>query len=189
MEMECMEAESKGLELELWRLSEEEASAGSSVRFGQRALSCLKITSLAMVIVLAAVIPLATERETGLADFAAPAGTVSLLTSTEKDIIDALRQSLSNANRGRILMTVEIPEPAAPNPSERGAAAAAERPASAPAVRAVAKVDDPGPPAPEVSAPPEVAAQVRPSADEVISLIQVGQRALRVSEPAITIMP
>jgi hypothetical protein len=190
MEIECLEAETKGFRDELWKVAEEE-SMGETGRAYSSFVRALKVVSLSLAIVLAAVIPLSIDSERQSAGFVMPSESLALLSSSENDIINALRESLSRANRGRIVLTVEIPEETRVSITESGAASASERvlppKARIAAVSAVEVRTDEKSKAVEKYAKP--AEERSPSFEEVISLIQVGQRALRVSEPAVKVLP
>jgi hypothetical protein len=85
-----------------------------------------------------------------------------------------------------VILSVEIPEDVSLPAKDRGAAAASEK-TQAYAVRAVEEMAEKIPPQGDVV---ETIKEARhPSVDEVISLIQVGQRALRISEPGVTVIP
>jgi hypothetical protein len=178
-EAECLEAEAKGLREKLWRAAEDEAVGADKIGAGARVFSLLKVAALAMVMVLTAVLPISTDTGSMSLDAARAPETFEFLTGVESDIINALRKSLSSGNQGAaaLTVTVEIPAKTVPETVKSGAAMAAE-----------AK-----PEAVEITVSPQTADEIiadvprRPSADEVIALIQVGQRALRVSEPGIKV--
>jgi hypothetical protein len=178
-EAECLEAETKGLRDKLWVAAEEEASARKRRTFAFSAFTILKVSALAMTMVLTAVIPISFDPE-ARGGVSAPMESIALLSRTESDIINALRESLSSGNSGRVVISVEIPDESLP-PVQNGAALASE--AARPAPRQV--VAEIAPPAPVA----EESGARRPSVDEVISLIQVGQRALRTSEPGVKVVP
>lgn len=186
MEIECMEAETKGVREDLWVLARNEAEGRKARSPLSAAWVCTRVVTLAAALIMALVLPLSVEQDTPGA--AVRTDTIALLTSTESEILNALRESLSNENAGRLVLTIE--RPAEPENLQRGAAAALDRdePSRPPARIAAVR-------APEKPATPEMAPSSKnpstrePSVEEVISLIQVGQRALRVSEPAVRIMP
>jgi hypothetical protein len=133
-----------------------------------------------MAIVLAAVVPISLDVEARSGAFGESVESFALLTSTESDIIIALWESLSSGNSGRVVLSVEIPDKAPVSAKGAGAAMASEKPQAPEGAVAQEKT------------PPMVVAEKedrRPSVDEVISLIQVGQRALRVSEPGVKVVP
>ncbi|MDR1134021.1 MAG: hypothetical protein LBL05_07635 [Synergistaceae bacterium] len=177
-EAECLEAETKGLCEKLWRAAGDEAAGAEKIKVGAFVFSLLKVSTLAMAMVLTAVLPISTDTGPILRDAAYAPMSFELLTSEESDIIDALRASLSSGNRGAAVLTAETPKKTVPAAETKSGAAMAAEAVPAPA-EAVASVQ-----ADEVII---ADSPRRPSADEVISLIQVGQRALRASEPGIKI--
>jgi hypothetical protein len=187
MEIECMEAEAREFRAELWDLASGEA-AGKPVRPSRDALFlCLRVSVLAAFFVMAVGLPLSMDQERPQGFYG---DAVTLVTSTENDILQALRESLSSQNRGRVVLSIEFPE-SAPDLLEIGAASASEPGLARPLVRAVRLPEiepEERPPAPDSEEKTEEPA-AGPSVDEVISLIQVGQRALRVSEPAVKVIP
>jgi hypothetical protein len=180
-EAECLEAETKGLREKLWGAVEEESLGTGKRGIVYSSFMVFKVAALAMAIVLAAVMPISLDIEARSGVFDEPAESVALLTNAESDIINALRESLSNGNRGRVVLTVEIPEKASAPARETGVAMASER----------TRAEPERPVAEETPLPAAVAEKEdrHPSIDEVISLIQVGQRALRVSEPGVKVVP
>ena len=178
-EAECLEAETKGLREKLWGAVEHEV-LGTGAR--SIVYTALKVVVLALAIVFSAVIPASLDSESGVLESAPQGESVFILSSTESDIINALRENLSSGNSGRDFVPVEIPEEAPVAEPNGSVAMAAER--SGPAPENIVPAD--AEPAPLVEEEAQVAR--RPSADEVISLIQVGQRALRSSEPGVTIL-
>jgi hypothetical protein len=186
MEIGCMEAETREFREELWEKAENEAARIPERSLKKTLFCCLKVASLSAVFVLAAGLPLSTEQDRVFYGF--QPDSIALLTSTESDILNALRETLSNRNTGTVVLSIELPDsielPAQASPG--AAAAETERPARrAPAVRIAETAAAPSAAIP-ASEPKE---QESPTVEEVISLIQIGQRALRVSEPAVTIMP
>jgi len=185
-EAECLEAETRGLREKLWSAVEEEVSGAEKRGIVYSTLMVFKVAILVMTMVLAAVIPISLDPETQSQVGMVPVETLALLTSTESDIINALRESLSGGNSGRVILSVEIPKDVSVPAKDRGAAMASEK-AGTEAVRAVVETAEKIPPQGDVAETTKEAR--RPSVDEVISLIQVGQRALRVSEPGVTVAP
>lgn len=195
MEIECMEAETRSFRDDLWRAIESEANAVPKRSPISRVFFLSRVAAISIIIVLAVGLPLAVEQERPFGGF--DVGSVAVLTSTESEILSALRSSLSDANEGRVLLSVEMGEnPAAP-PVPAGVAMAAEE-----------RVDDVPPennpvrrqerPAPQRTTRVEIVAtepvgtgstaQEGPTVEEVLSLLQIGQRALRISEPAVRII-
>lgn len=180
-EAECLEAEAKGLREKLWRAAGEDAAGAEKNRAGARVCSLLKVVALAMVMVLTTVLPISTDVGSVPRDAASVPVTFEFLTSGESDIINALRESLSSGNQGAAALTADVPEKIVPAAAVKSGAAMAS---------------EVKPPAAQIEASPKAGEEMkiiadsprRPSADEVISLIQVGQRALRVSEPGIKVV-
>jgi hypothetical protein len=183
IEADCLEAETKGLREKLWCAAAEEYSGAKARIRGGMILRTLKVGALAFVIVMTAVIPLSVDPEAKTEIAAAPLESIALLTSAESDIINALRESLSSANSGRVIVTVEIPEKSPVPAGRRGAAMASETPVSVKpdGAEAIIKAEEDN--------AAEAEEERHPSVDEVISLIQVGQRVLRVPDSAIRIIP
>ncbi|MDR1915919.1 MAG: hypothetical protein LBQ58_05025 [Synergistaceae bacterium] len=186
MEIECMEAETKGFRDDLWRVAEENSAARHRKSFASSCLYCTRVAVVALVIVLSAVFPLSVDSDGPARGWTYDSA--MLLSSTEAEIITALRENLSSANMGRVVVTVEMPEKAAEEsqvkPALRGAALAAE----APSVAAAPARDEPSEHASDANPGRDEGADIGPSVEDVISLIQVGQRALGVSEPAIKVV-
>lgn len=196
MEIECMEAEAKGFREELWDIAAHEAEGRVRRPLRESLYLSLRVAVLASVLVLSAGFPLSMDQDAPFKGFSG--NSVAVLTSTESDILDALRASLSNRNADRVVLTLERTEEEEPAKRQSGAAAADDWSSRAPvaaraAVRSerIAKSKDlqgagkgtaPASPAKQTAAK-------EPSVEEVISLIQVGQRALRISEPAVRILP
>jgi hypothetical protein len=189
-EVECLEAEARGLREKLWSAVEEEALGVGRRGIGYSAFMVFKAVSLAMVIVLAAVFPLSLDPESNVSRSFDQIESIAMLTSAESDIINALRESLSGSNSGRVVLTVEITENVPVPVEERGAAMASEIVQTAPKRSNVVNVTKISPGDEEKKEEVPVFPQARrPSVEEVISLIQVGQRALRVSEPGVKLVP
>lgn len=199
LEIECMEAETKGFREELWSIAAREAVGQVRRPLREKLFSSLRVVALASVMVMAIGFPLSMDQDAPFRGFSN--NSVALLTSTESDILDALRESLSNQNASRVILTIERTEGERPEKIQRGAAAAEDWPDRVPAARipAVRNVKSPGPEnlaraeegkgTAAASPATQVVAAKEPSVEEVISLIQVGQRALRISEPAVKILP
>jgi hypothetical protein len=176
-EAECLEAEAKGLREKLWLTAGDEAAGAGKIGICPRVFSLLKVAALAIVMVLTAVLPISTDTGPLSRNTAYAPETFEFLTSQESDIINALRENLSSGNRGVAALPAEAPKKTVPAAETKNGAAMASEMEPAAVVEAVAEAVE------------EMIAETprRPSADEVIALIQVGQRALRVSEPGIKI--
>lgn len=178
MEIECMEAEAKGLRDDLWAAAEAEAS-GRRLRSGRaRAFFVMRVALITAIFVVSLSIPLSVDQDRPFRAF--DLGTIELLSRSESELISALRQSLSEANEGRSIVTVEVRPAPAPAANARGAASAAERRQER-RVRVV-RADE--------QKPTETAEERRsPSIEEVLSLMQIGERALRMPETAVKVIP
>lgn len=178
MEIECMEAEAKGLRDDLWAAAEAEAS-GRKARNGRgRAFFVMRVALITAIFVVSLSIPLSVDQDRPLGAF--DMGTIELLSRSESELISALRQRLSEANEGRSVITVEVRPAPEPEAAPRGAASAAER---RPVRRVrVARADE--------QKPTETTeARRSPSIEEVLSLMQIGERALRMPETAVKVIP
>lgn len=193
MEIECMEAETKGFREELWDIAEREAEGRVRRPLRKKLFTSLRVAVLASVMVVAIGIPLSMDQDAPFRGFSG--SSVAVLTSTESDILAALRASLSSRNADRVILTLDRTEEAGPEKIQRGTAAAEDWSARKPAARSArgTKSEDltwAGAEKGSASVSPAGQTAVKePSAEEVISLIQVGQRALRISEPAVRILP
>lgn len=195
MEVECLEAEARAFRTELWAAMEESERASSPRRLASRLASVGLVGVLATILVLSTGLSLSVDQDR---PFQFHGGeSVALLSTIESDMIDALRESLSSGNRGRVVVTLDIAdEPGRPK-AEPGSASAAEA-KPLPVVRYSVKKEARGKERPftkEPLSPKENEASNRrldpseePSFDDVISLVQVGQRALRVFEPAVKVV-
>ncbi|MDR1471745.1 MAG: hypothetical protein LBS75_04405 [Synergistaceae bacterium] len=189
MEIECMEAETREIHGELWRAAEAASIERAPRKLASSCFFWFRVAFAATAIVLSAVFPLSMEIDGG---HGVRAGdySIEILSSSEAEILNALRENLSSANRGRVVVSVELPEKTAvAAPLAAGAAMAAPPPRAAegPAETRGGAPGAAGAEEPEEGAVPGKA-DIHPSVEDVISLIQVGQRALRVSEPAITVV-
>lgn len=203
MEIECMEAETREFRDDLWKIAESEAVGKPRQSLRSMVAANARVVVLAMVFVMSIGFPLSVDQDRPFQAFSGES--IALLTSTESDILDALRESLSEHNTGRVVLTLDRSEIASASYAPRGAAVANDE--ANPAVSgknrdAMAEktisasrngVSDPA----KQSSPPKEPAPVKktageprePSVEDVISLIQVGQRALRTSEPAVKVLP
>ncbi|MDR3333073.1 MAG: hypothetical protein LBT08_10645 [Synergistaceae bacterium] len=179
MEIECMEAEARGLKDDLWRTVENE-TLGSRQQAPSFILGVFRVSAVAAAMVMAAVLPLSVDQDRPLQSFEMES--IEILTSTESEILSALRQTLSSRNRGAVTFSVEIP---ADLPVEKKSVSVAS--AAEPHRIAGRKSDAADKAEPRME--PEEVSPREPTLEDVISLIQVGQRALRASEPAVSIHP
>ena len=187
MEIECMEAETQGFRDDLWRAALAEANGGPvRSRIGQ-VFFYARVAAIAMVIVMAVGLPLSVDQDRPFQGF--EMDSLAVLTSTESEILSALRRSLSSANEGRVILSVELPEERSEPPATPGAAMAEDRRAEVRTTTPAPRGPAPQRPRVEIVAAETPARQEGPSVEEVLSLIQVGERALRTSEPAVRVVP
>lgn len=204
MEIECMEAETREFREELWDIAVQEAEGRVEKPLRSRIFAGIRAVALALVMVMSIGLPLSVEQDTPFRGFGASRNSVAVLTSTESDILEALRASLSNRNADRVVLTFDRARDEEAQTMPKGAALAedrqnrvvvseaASRPLSSRKTRTL-KSGDMNSVEGVAGAPGNTAVRQtvtkEPSVEEVISLIQVGQRALRVSEPAVKIVP
>lgn len=203
MEIECMEAEAREFRDDLWKIAENEAMGKPRPSVRSIVAANARVVVLAMVFVMSVGFPLSVDQDRPFQAFSGES--IALLTSTESDILDALRESLSEHNTGRVILTLDRPEISSGSHAPRGAAVANDE--AGPAVSGKNRSAMAGnaassgkngvlEPAKQSSASHEPAPAKKtagesrePSVEDVISLIQVGQRALRTSEPAVKVLP
>ena len=193
MDMECLQAEAREFRDELWTAAENGARETESARRGNRLFATARVTLLALLFVVTTGFPLSIDQEVPFKGFRGKSESIALLTATESDIISGLRSTLSSGNVGRVILTVDLPEQRTKPEKMRGAASASGKEPSAVTVRTdkpqVAKTPTQALPAPTPKKEP--ASTVREvgelSVEEVVTLIQVGQRALMGTEPVIKI--
>ena len=189
MDVECLQAEARAFREELWAAVENEKPCRADIPLWKNILSAAKAVSLALFFVMAADFPLSIDQEKPHNAFMLGSGSIALLTSTEGEIINGLREALCKGNRGRVVLTVDIPQEQPAQPAMMtGTASAKERRAS-PAV--ADRVQEISAPVSVVKKTDGAAQQAEPaelSAEEVVSLIQIGQRALITSDSAIKIV-
>lgn len=175
MEIECAEAETKGMREDLWEAAAADAEGKRPAAPRRPSLIAARACALALVLLLALNIPLSTEQDRRQS-FAEPMS-IELLTSSESEMLETLRRTLSVSNAGRVVVEIEVPEPVR---DVIPAASAAEvsppqtaqpRPSRAASIKAV-------PASPATATSPRTE-QSAPSAETLISLMQIGEGALR----------
>ncbi len=188
MEIECMEAETQGFRDDLWKTVEAEAKGYPARSRISRVCFAARVAVIALVFIMAVGLPLSVDQDRPFQPFGTDS--IVLLTSTESEILSALRHSLSSANEGRVLLSVEIPEERNETSATPGAAMASDvRVEDAPVARPALRSPVPARPRVEVVAADTPQKREGPSVEEVLSLIQIGERALRMSEPAVRGIP
>lgn len=173
MEAECLEAETRGLREDMWQAAGEEAGAERRSR-GARASMLLRVAAAALVMLVTLDLPLSLDQDRPFD----PMGGVAVLTSSEAELLNALRTTLSSGNRGIAAITFE----AAPQRDEVKASAPIRRTRSASAAekKAVSEVQTVDT---QAERPREL------SVEDVLSLVQVGERALHISDAGVRVIP
>ena len=189
MEAECMEAETREFREQLWKTAAREAYGKPRRSMGKAVAAYARVDSLSALFVLMTGLPLSIDQDRPFYGFQAQS--LELLTSTEGDILAALRENLSNGNRGTVVLSIELPArdpaPEAPRPGEASAQTAPMR--RAPAVKVIKAAPRVTRPGQEEKEGPPAKSETGPSIEEVLSLMQIGQRALSASEPAVKVLP
>ncbi|MDR1481854.1 MAG: hypothetical protein LBI74_04445 [Synergistaceae bacterium] len=196
MEVECMEAETKELRDDLWRTVENEVCL--AVRRSLTVVLAVgaRVSLIAMLILLSSAFPLSVDQDRPQPVFSMePEG---LSVNREGEILNALKRTLSGGNRGRAALYADASSIGGGELTSAAKARESENPA-AERQRTSAKVTaEPTEPIKPTEKPgldqtmveaEKIPARHEPSLDDVISLIQVGQRALRVSERAVSVYP
>lgn len=181
MEIECAEAETKGMREDLWSAAQAEADGRPAAAPATAFARAAKVAALALVFVLTLNMPLSLDQDR--APMLRESMSIELLTSTESEMLDTLRRSLSGANAGRLVVEIEVPAAPADEPLASAAEAMPTRenaPAAVPApVKRVVLIEAPK---------PEVKPAKSPSIETVLSLMQIGERALRGGPSGITVI-
>ncbi|GHV53168.1 hypothetical protein FACS1894216_10660 [Synergistales bacterium] len=179
-EIESMEAEIRGLRASLWAAAEEDASVPAAARSGA-ALICARVVALAFVMLIfsAASVTMYETENTRIVSNVSRPSIIEPLSIAESDIINALRENLSSNNTVKaISITVA-----------KGEKAIAVRPAEAlprDTGGSLANKDEETPDARTGDAVRNK--EAAGTEEEVLSLIQVGQRALMTKEPIVRII-
>ena len=178
IEVECLEAELKSAREEIWAMAIANPRPQISV-FRSVFRHLLRVSTVALALLLALVLPLSldSEKRYGPVRALSGEGTFTWVTLDEGQILDALRRDLSENNRGRAAEVPLILTQARPR------------------AKASSNVKLPLPAAIEEKAGGKVNSDERDRKEEhvpvekVLSLIQVGQRAIQMGEPAVRVVP
>lgn len=176
MEAECLEAELKSAREEIWAM----AVADPKPQFpslGTVLRRFLRVSTASLALLFALVLPLSSDSEKRYGSVAGSIaeGRFAWVTLDEGQLLDSLRRDLSENNRGRV---AEVPAIVPTRPAVQVSAGAKE--ASLPIAKEARRKSDTTGEGNNKEAIP---------ADRVLSLIQAGQRAIRVGEPAVRVMP
>ena len=189
MDMECLQAEARELREDLWAAVENEKQLCDDVPVCYNICHLAKIALIAMLFVLMTGFPISVDQERAHQAFWNEGSSIALLTSTEGEIINKLRSALSSGNSGRVVVTVDVPERSQPL-KMTGVSAASAGEKSVPQSKAVRATETKA--ASEKTEKRDVrsvpATRGELSVEDVVSLIQVGQRALMTSDSAIKII-
>jgi hypothetical protein len=193
MEMECMEAETKGLREDLWRTVGNEANPAERKPLAACFLAGIRVLSIVTLIIMSSVLPISLDQDRPREFFSEEPA--ELLTVSEGEILNALKLTLSGGNKGSAApyedLNAAVVDVSAQTDGTKVGREAETTPTEVPR-RTVAKVaasTELQRRVAETQPVKEAPEQREPSADDVISLIQVGQRALRVSERAVSVYP
>ena len=179
MEVECLEAEIKSAREEIWA----KAMIAPSVRkptFRVFLRHLFRVSTVTLALLFALVLPLSLESEKRGGSFNALSeeGMFTWVTLDEGKMLEALRSDLSENNRGRV---VEIPSIL--NQERTGAKVINNVELSLPAVekKAGEKV--------RLKGDERSSNEEDVPVDKILSLIQMGQKAIRRVEPAVRVVP
>jgi hypothetical protein len=184
MEAECLEAEVRATREELWERARSLPSEPCG-RWG----AALRGLGIAFVLSLAVALPIATEIERRVPVLAEVPGHFEWVAPDEESLLDALRQSLSENNPGRPL-SGGIPGPsprrgiAVAEAEERGngGAGGGLRPERE---RILPRPAEGGSGGDAAAGAPQTAA---PRVEDILSLVQAGERAIRGTSRVVTIL-
>lgn len=177
MEAECLEAEARGLREDMWKAADASVHGEAPASIKSRISLALRVAAVTFVMIAAFDLPLSTDQDRPFEVY----GEVALLTSSEADILNALRSSLSSGNQGNAVVMLQVPaqeEKPAPRIRQTRPAVASER--SAAPEKKAADV-------PTESEAPEVRREL--SVEDVLALVQVGERALHISNAGVRVVP
>ena len=189
MDIECLQAEAREFREELWAALENNKQRRADIPAWRKVFLASRIGFVAMLFVLMTGFPLSVDQDKVSYDFWAEGGSIALLTSTESEIINGLRNALSRGNRGRVVVTVDVPE--RPQPTKMTGVASASGREPAPTQSRAGRVQetktaDVKAEKKDAVTPPSAKAEL--SVEDVVSLVQIGQRALMTSDSAIEIV-
>jgi hypothetical protein len=194
MEAECMEAETKGLRDDLWRTVENETCRAARRSLASVLIAGVKVSFIAMFIVLSSVFPLSVDQDRPPSTFSMESEGL-FANNREGEILNSLKRTLSGRNRERSVLYADSPsvgggEQATASVAKSGGRVEPVAETQRTASKTTPVVESDLSQAAAEAAPAEkTPVRHEPSVDDVISLIQVGQRALRLSERAVSMYP
>lgn len=185
VEADCLSAEVREVRDELWKLAAEAPSEAPRIFSRGNVCMSLKSTAIAVLIVMFSTLPIAVESEKpwspsgAAAKIEVPAPHLSWVTNDEDELLQVLRAGL-NANNPAASMTVnpsfaEVPKAAKKTTGKIAAAVKTIQQPQSGLVsnRAVRQQNK---------------AEASITQEDMLALIQVGEKALRGGEPAIKVM-
>lgn len=174
-EADCLSAELKQVREELWEEAEaENVKVPLSVRAGNMVFSGAKSFAVAIIIICLTTLPIAVE--SGIPSMSASLPSVSagrseefaIVTSEEKELLTMLRRSLNDSN-----VAVRAAEIRSPDSKRAFSSVPVQKRANAPAASAQAR-------------PKAENNKIKP--EDLLTLVQIGEKSLRGGEPAIKIV-
>lgn len=178
-EADCLSAELKQVREELWQRSEGESELPASIRLKQSLSFGLRSLSIAMVIICLSTFPIAVESGSVTQVASVPSKVFSspeeltIVTAEEKELLQLLRKNLNDSNVAVTAVAHRLPET-----GKTTARALVRTPASAPA-----------PAAPKTApAPKSKNVPTKIKAEDLLTLVQIGEKSLRGSDSAIKII-
>lgn len=179
IEVECLEAELKSVREEIWAMAI--ANPKSQITaFRSVFRHLLRVSTVALALLLALVLPLSldSEKRYGPVRALGGEGTFTWVTLDEGQMLNALRRDLSENNRGR---AVEVPLVVTQTRLRANASGNVKLPL--PAIGVEEKAGD------KVNRDEKDRKEEHVPVEKVLSLIQVGQRAIQMGEPAVRVVP
>lgn len=174
-EADCLSAELKQVREELWEEAEaENVKVPLSVRAGNMVFSGAKSFAVAIIIICLTTLPIAVE--SGIPSMSASLPSVSagrseefaIVTSEEKELLTMLRRSLNDSN-----VAVRAAEIRSPDSKRAFSSVPVQKRVNAPAAPAQAR-------------PKAENNKIKP--EDLLTLVQIGEKSLRGGEPAIKIV-
>ncbi|WP_281681255.1 hypothetical protein [Synergistes jonesii] len=174
-EADCLSAELKQVREELWEEAEaENVKIPLSVRAGNMVFSGAKSFAVAIIIICLTTLPIAVE--SGIPSMSASLPSVSagrseefaIVTSEEKELLTMLRRSLNDSN-----VAVRAAEIRSPDSKRAFSSVPVQKRANAPAAPAQAR-------------PKAENNKIKP--EDLLTLVQIGEKSLRGGEPAVKIV-
>lgn len=184
VEADCLSAEVREVREELWKLAMEEPSAAGRIFSREGMAMSFKSVVIAMLIVMFSTLPIAVESEKpwsqagSVAQKELPSAHLSWVTNDEDELLQVLRAGL-NAGNPSANMALNPAFAAAPPALKKNAArntAVQKTAVQTPGVRAA------------ITAKPLGKTEASLTQEDMLALIQVGEKALRGGEPAIKVM-